>query len=117
GVDSVAYGIGVSPAKSARRFVLGAEPVLHDRGLRLRVHTSWGDGQLESRLLGRFNAYNLLVALAVLLEKGHALDSALNALREVGTVPGRMEAIRGASEQPLVVVDYAHTPEALSQAL
>jgi UDP-N-acetylmuramoyl-L-alanyl-D-glutamate--2,6-diaminopimelate ligase len=117
GVAGVAYGLGTTPAAAAARHVLGAEPELHARGLALAVRTSWGEGVLESRLLGRFNAYNLLAALAVLLEKGLALDAALDALRHVETVPGRMEAVQVRDRQPLVAVDYAHTPEALGQAL
>jgi UDP-N-acetylmuramoyl-L-alanyl-D-glutamate--2,6-diaminopimelate ligase len=116
-VEGVAYGIGGRALPAAARYVLGEEPELHDRGLRLNVHTSWGSGRLESRLLGRFNACNLLAALAVLLEKGIELSTALRVLSEVETVPGRMEAVRGGPGQPLVAVDYAHTPEALGQAL
>jgi UDP-N-acetylmuramoyl-L-alanyl-D-glutamate--2,6-diaminopimelate ligase len=116
GVEGVAYGIGRQPAGGAR-FVLGSEPALHDGGLSLAVATSWGSGRLESRLLGRFNAYNLLAALAVLLERGTPLADALDALHHAKTVPGRMEAIRAGAGFPLVAVDYAHTPEALAQAL
>jgi UDP-N-acetylmuramoyl-L-alanyl-D-glutamate--2,6-diaminopimelate ligase len=117
GVAGVAYGLDAMPAPGAARHILGAEPELHERGLRLAVRSSWGSGVLESRLLGRFNAYNLLAALAVLLEKGVALRDALAALGETDTVPGRMEAVRIREQQPLVAVDYAHTPEALGQAL
>jgi UDP-N-acetylmuramoyl-L-alanyl-D-glutamate--2,6-diaminopimelate ligase len=117
GVEGVTYGISPEPAVAAKKFVLADEPEMHDGGLRVRVRSSWGDGLINSRLLGRFNAYNLLAALAVLLEKGHALPDALRALGQARTVPGRMEALRGTTVQPLVAVDYAHTPEALGQAL
>ncbi|MGH8561775.1 MAG: UDP-N-acetylmuramoyl-L-alanyl-D-glutamate--2,6-diaminopimelate ligase, partial [Nevskiales bacterium] len=117
GVAGVTYGLANAAAAGASRYVLGAEPEPHERGLRLAVRTSWGSGVLESKLLGRFNAYNLLAALAVLLEKDIPLSDALAALREVDTVPGRMQAIRVKDRQPLVAVDYAHTPEALGQAL
>lgn len=117
GVAAVAFGIGATASTAAVRHVLAQEPELHEQGIRFAVRSSWGEGLLESRLLGRFNAYNLLAALAVLLEKGLPLDSALAALREVETVPGRMQAIRVREPQPLVAVDYAHTPEALTQAL
>jgi UDP-N-acetylmuramoyl-L-alanyl-D-glutamate--2,6-diaminopimelate ligase len=116
-LDRIAYGLGPTAVPGCTRFVLGAEPELHDHGLRLAVNSSWGSGLLESRLLGRFNACNLLAALAVLLEKGVALPEALAALGKADTVPGRMQAIRVQDCQPLVAVDYAHTPEALGQAL
>ena len=85
-------------------------------GLELELTGSLGEGRLESPLLGRFHAANLLAVLAVLLARGLALEPALQALARVRGVPGRMEAF-GGGEAPLVVVDYAHTPDALEQAL
>lgn len=87
------------------------------QGMRISVHSSWGDGELHTRLLGRFNASNLLASLAVLLVRGIAFEDALDRLTNVQTVPGRMEAFGGGAQQPLVVVDYAHTPRALEQVL
>lgn len=87
------------------------------QGMHLGIHSSWGDGELHTRLLGRFNASNLLASLAVLLVRGIALEDALLRLAQVQTVPGRMETFGGDAHQPLVVVDYAHTPRALEQVL
>lgn len=88
-----------------------------ERGLRLSLVTSrWGTARLETRLLGAFNAANLLAALGALLAAGVDFDSAVQQLSRVDTVPGRMEAF-GVHGQPLVVVDYAHTPNALDNAL
>ncbi|AGA91800.1 UDP-N-acetylmuramyl-tripeptide synthetase [Thioflavicoccus mobilis 8321] len=86
------------------------------RGLRLTVATSHGEGTLEAGLIGRFNAANLLAVLAVLLARGQPLVQALRALAQVHGVPGRMECF-GGEGAPLVIVDYAHTPDALEQAL
>ena len=86
------------------------------QGLHLHVTTPWGQGQLLSGLLGRFNASNLLAVLATLLVRGLALDDALSRLSALTTVPGRMERF-GGGDQALVVVDYAHTPDALEKAL
>ena len=80
------------------------------------IDSPWGAGQLHAGLLGRFNASNLLAALAVLLALDMPFAEALQHLRAVATVPGRMERF-GGGRQPLVVVDYAHTPDALEQAL
>ena len=85
-------------------------------GLHLRLQTSAGTGVLDTRLLGRFNGANLLAVLAVLLCRGLPLERALAGLAGVQGVPGRMECF-GGGLQPLVVVDYAHTPDALEQAL
>jgi UDP-N-acetylmuramoyl-L-alanyl-D-glutamate--2,6-diaminopimelate ligase len=81
------------------------------------VQSSWGDAVIESPLLGRFNAYNLMAALAAVLLQGTPIAAAAAALGSAGTVPGRIEAFRGPAGGPLVVVDYAHTPQALENVL
>jgi UDP-N-acetylmuramoyl-L-alanyl-D-glutamate--2,6-diaminopimelate ligase len=85
-------------------------------GLRLDIETSAGSGVVEVDVIGRFNAANLLSVLAVLLSRGMPLNQALHALVRVRGVPGRMERF-GGGDLPTVVVDYAHTPDALNQAL
>lgn len=116
GCAGIAYGVGSQVPAAATRHVLADEPQLHAGGLRLELSTSAGQALLESPLLGRFNAYNLLAALAVLLEHEVPLTTAVQVLGAVQPVPGRMQALH-AGGQPLVVVDYAHTPQALVQAL
>jgi UDP-N-acetylmuramoyl-L-alanyl-D-glutamate--2,6-diaminopimelate ligase len=109
------YGLGgETPDDGA--YVLGDGLTLNPSGLRLQLRTSWGAAELRSRLLGRFNAYNLMAVLGVLLGKGIAIADAVAALGQLRTVPGRIEGIRGATG-PVVVIDYAHTPEALAQIL
>ncbi|HEY0962727.1 MAG TPA: UDP-N-acetylmuramoyl-L-alanyl-D-glutamate--2,6-diaminopimelate ligase, partial [Pseudomonadales bacterium] len=89
-------------------------------GLVLDVTTPWGEGRIESRLFGSFNASNLLAVLATVLgcEAGKQDFDAQRIMRVVGElapVPGRMEVVSGF---PLaVVVDYAHTPDGLDNAL
>lgn len=84
--------------------------------LALDVTGPWGRGLLRALLTGRFNAANLLAACATLCVLGVPFDTALALLARVRAVPGRMEAFR-APGRPLVVVDYAHTPDAVEQAL
>lgn len=116
GAECTVYGIaGDAPASG--RFVLADTPVLSADGLAFRVRSSWGNAEVRSRLLGRFNVYNLLAVLAVLLEKGIALEKAVAVLGRVTTVPGRIEGFRGPQTAALMVVDYAHTPQALEQIL
>ncbi len=86
-------------------------------GLTLKVATPRGEITLHSPLLGRFNAANLLAVLAVLLESGMDLKHAAARLSLARPVAGRMERFGGGASRPLVVVDYAHTPDALQQAL
>ncbi|MHB1240286.1 MAG: Mur ligase family protein, partial [Gammaproteobacteria bacterium] len=97
--------------------VIGSDLQLHRAGISLRVETPSGSGRIDAALLGRFNAENVLATLAVLVSMEVPLDAALARVRALNTVPGRMEAFGAGPGQPLVVVDYAHTPDALEQAL
>lgn len=117
GVAGIAYGMNDQPAAAAARHLLAVDIQPGSQGLLIDIDGSWGRASLQSRLLGRFNAWNLLACLAVLLEQGYGIKDAVAALSLVPTVPGRMQAITGHADQPLVVVDYAHTPQALSSAL
>ncbi len=112
-VQVLSYGLEVHGEAPT---LYGTELRLDLEGLRLQVHSPWGEGELVSSLLGRFNAANLLAVLGVLLAHGMALDTALARLAGLTTVPGRMERF-GGGERPLLVVDYAHTPDALEQVL
>ena len=89
---------------------------LGERGATFRLVSPRGEAQVESRLLGRFNVANWLAATTAALELGATLDHVVQAAAETAPVPGRMERVdRG---QPyLVVVDFAHTPQALENAL
>jgi UDP-N-acetylmuramoyl-L-alanyl-D-glutamate--2,6-diaminopimelate ligase len=80
------------------------------------AHRVGGAAQINSALVGRFNAANLLGALAVLLVSGIELIDAVQSLGRVQAVAGRMQRLGGAS-QPTVIVDYAHTPDALEKVL
>ncbi|MCF8177742.1 MAG: UDP-N-acetylmuramoyl-L-alanyl-D-glutamate--2,6-diaminopimelate ligase [Sulfuritalea sp.] len=67
-------------------------------------------------VVGRFNISNLLAVTGALLARGERLEDIASALRKLEPPPGRMQAVGGVDE-PLVVVDYAHTPDALEKAL
>ena len=98
------------------RMVYGNLSAMTGQGLRLSIHSSWGAAQLDSALVGRFNAANLLGALAVLLVSEIKLDDAVRSLSKVQPVAGRMQRL-GNAQQPTVIVDYAHTPDALEKVL
>ena len=113
-----AYALeSVDIARQSAQYVIAEALETTRSGLRLQLETHRGRAELHSGLLGRFNAANLLAALAVLLDHGLALDEAVRRLGRVTTVPGRMEALGGTGGRPLVVIDYAHTPRALEQVL
>lgn len=87
-----------------------------DAGLTIRLVIDGEARTLNSPLLGRFNAANLLSVAAVLLSLGFDGDSVVRALSSVKPVAGRMQRLGGGG-QPMVIVDYAHTPDALMQVL
>ena len=115
GVEMVSYGLALN-SKGERPDIYADNLQLTTSGMQFSVHTRWGEGEINSPLLGRFNAANLLAALGALLLLGFEFEDALQRLNKVETVPGRMERF-GAESQPMVVVDFAHTPDALQQVL
>jgi UDP-N-acetylmuramoyl-L-alanyl-D-glutamate--2,6-diaminopimelate ligase len=92
--------------------------VLDLDGISMALQGSFGTARLTTKLMGRFNAENAVIVVACLLALGATLAESAAALADCAAPPGRMEVIaaRGA-DKPLAVVDYAHTPDALSKAL
>ena len=119
-VEVIGYGMSDAALQLAERLglrmVYGHLAAMSGQGLRLDVYSSWGGGQINSLLVGRFNAANLLGALAVLLVSGIELSEVVQSLSKVQAVAGRMQRLGGAG-QPTVIVDYAHTPDALEKVL
>ncbi len=89
---------------------------LDARGLRGDVLVAGRTVRIETRLVGAHNLDNILLALAVLEALGIDLDAAVAAWRDFG-VPGRFERCDVAGDDLTVLVDYAHTPDALQRAL
>lgn len=87
-----------------------------DFGVAFEVKSHWGTAQVEVPVWGEFNVSNLLAVLGSLIAAGIKFDDAAAALRELRPLPGRMNALVF-ENKPLVVIDYAHTPDALEQAL
>lgn len=87
-----------------------------DWGQQAMIATPNGEKMLRLTLMGRFNLDNVLLAMAVLYGLGEPLDALFDAAASLTPVPGRME-LYGAVDAPSVVVDYAHTPDALKSAL
>ena len=96
--------------------VRGSELRLSPAGLEMQVATPWGRAELRASLLGRFNAHNLLACLATLLVSEVTLDAAIRVLSAVTPVAGRMQAL-GGQGAPWIVIDYAHSPDALEKVL
>ncbi|MES2142670.1 MAG: UDP-N-acetylmuramoyl-L-alanyl-D-glutamate--2,6-diaminopimelate ligase [Pseudomonadota bacterium] len=87
------------------------------QGLQAEVTTPWGDITIKNPfLIGKFNLSNLLLVVTVLKLLGYSLADIARTVANLKGVKGRMEAFY-TSDKPLVVIDYAHTPDALQQAL
>lgn len=88
----------------------------HASGQRALVATPLGERALSLSLMGRFNLDNVLLAIATLYGLGEDLDRLLEAASSLTPVPGRMQLLRRQG-CPSVVIDYAHTPDALDNAM
>jgi UDP-N-acetylmuramoyl-L-alanyl-D-glutamate--2,6-diaminopimelate ligase len=78
--------------------------------------TPFGSAPVKANLVGKFNVYNVLAVLATLLASKVSLDDAVKAISHIESAKGRMQML-GGGDLPLVVVDYAHTPDALEKVL
>jgi UDP-N-acetylmuramoyl-L-alanyl-D-glutamate--2,6-diaminopimelate ligase len=85
-------------------------------GVQFTLKTPYGDTEIKSTLLGRHNVHNILSAAAVALTQGIALDTIAQGVRELHKVPGRFEKV-DQGQNFIVAVDYAHTDDALTNAL
>jgi UDP-N-acetylmuramoyl-L-alanyl-D-glutamate--2,6-diaminopimelate ligase len=86
-------------------------------GLGLNLSGDYGEAYLASPLWGSFNAENLALSAGLLIALGFSLGDAAAALERCVAPPGRMQVIDAGRDRPRVVVDFAHTPEALGKAL
>lgn len=90
----------------------------HEKGFSVELDSPWGRGELNAPLIGDFNIYNALAVVAAAAAAGMPFEEILNVFPAIKAVPGRMERVqvKGADEVG-VLVDYAHTPDALRAAL
>ena len=87
-------------------------------GLSIDMESSWGEATFTVPLIGEFNVDNVLTVLGVLLSANVSLSEAVKVLGQCTAPPGRMEVFGGGEGgRPVAIVDYAHTPDALSKAL
>ncbi|MFP3028996.1 MAG: UDP-N-acetylmuramoyl-L-alanyl-D-glutamate--2,6-diaminopimelate ligase [Arsenophonus sp.] len=104
------------PADWQGAWVLVEEVDYHNLGATIYFNSTWGKSSLESPLMGVFNVNNAMLAMATLLMMGYSLDTLIKSSRALQPVCGRMEVFTSQGK-PTVVVDYAHTPDALEKAL
>lgn len=81
------------------------------------VQSPWGEGTLQAPIPGAFQVGNVVAAMTALLCCDFAWTSLLQGVKTLKAAPGRMEAVKAVAGMPRVVVDYAHTPDALEKTL
>jgi len=124
GVRVIGYTLRDAVASEADVMLSAERIAATPRGLRFTAtktegHSSsvpQGRADIEAPVVGEFNAANLLAVLGALLASDVPFDQAAAVLRRLTSPPGRMQAV-GGEGQPLAVIDYAHTPDALEKAL
>ena len=116
GLPSHTHGVAVS-STGAQADVRAQDIVLDAGGIAFDLLLDDARLPVRSPLLGRFNVDNLLAVAGVLHAQGVAPQAIATVLGQLLPVPGRMNRLGGSDAQPLVVIDYAHTPDALEQAL
>ena len=108
--------MGHAPIAPAIPLVTAKNVSLSLKGMHAVIDTPWGRGELSLSLIGQFNLSNALAALSALCLYGIPFETVLQQLAALKPVPGRMQTLVRKGK-PLVVVDYAHKPDALAKAL
>ncbi|MBX2837017.1 MAG: UDP-N-acetylmuramoyl-L-alanyl-D-glutamate--2,6-diaminopimelate ligase [Gammaproteobacteria bacterium] len=116
GIDATVRRVTFSTDDSVAANVMARNIQLNAAGIAFDLVDDTHTQAVQSQLMGRFNVDNLLACHAVLTVLGQAANDAIRAVEQVSPVLGRMETFTG-DVRPLVVVDYAHTPQALGAAL
>ncbi|EGR2025135.1 UDP-N-acetylmuramoyl-L-alanyl-D-glutamate--2,6-diaminopimelate ligase [Vibrio cholerae] len=111
-----AIGVSLVTKPNTAQAIWAREVAYAESGITLNFESSWGEGELHAPLIGEFNACNLLLALATLLSLGFEKSALLATAPKLRPVLGRMELFQR-EQKAKMVVDYAHTPDALEKAL
>ncbi len=111
-----ALAVSLQPLTTIHKGVWATEVAYSEAGIELTFDGYFGQGNLTSQLIGEFNASNLMLAFAALLELGFDKQALVDTCSQLKPVLGRMELF-SSKGQAKVVVDYAHTPDALEKAL
>jgi UDP-N-acetylmuramoyl-L-alanyl-D-glutamate--2,6-diaminopimelate ligase len=96
--------------------VTSSDVHLDNSGMEFKLISPWGEGTVKSPLMGRFNISNMLSTTALLGSQGFPFPEIVKTLSGLGVVRGRMDVIREEG-CPTILIDYAHTPDALDKAL
>ncbi|WP_338770877.1 UDP-N-acetylmuramoyl-L-alanyl-D-glutamate--2,6-diaminopimelate ligase [Massilia sp. METH4] len=104
------------PAMPGMAVLRASQVKSRSAGTEFHLDSPYGSAQVKTRLVGAFNVSNALGVLGALLAKGMPLRAAVDAIEALTPAPGRMQLV-GGNDAPMVVIDYAHTPDALEKTL
>lgn len=113
---SDAIAVSVEGRQLGEKGVWATSVEYSDGGISLEFDGCFGSGKLDASLIGQFNASNVLLAFSALLALGFDKQALMDTAPRLQPVLGRMELFQ-ADDKPKLVVDYAHTPDALEKAL
>ena len=109
------YGLSES-IKNNERYVMASHITHTSSGVEFLLNTHLGNITINSALMGLFNISNVLASVAVLLSQRYSLVGIASAINHLSPIIGRMEMFH-ADNKPTAIVDFAHTPDALENAL
>ncbi|MCE9843552.1 UDP-N-acetylmuramoyl-L-alanyl-D-glutamate--2,6-diaminopimelate ligase [Vibrio antiquarius] len=113
---SNAIAVSLKPNTEFESAIWATDVRYAESGITIQFDGKFGTGQLHAPLIGEFNATNLMLAFATLLSLGKDKQALLETAGQLQPVLGRMELFQ-TEDRAKVVVDYAHTPDALEKAL
>lgn len=111
-----AIAISTQEAQCQEKGMWATEVFYSEKGIQLHFSGYWGEGKLLIPLIGEFNANNVLLAFTTLIAMGYDKQRLIDTASQLSPVIGRMELFQ-CSDKAKIVVDYAHTPDALEKAL
>lgn len=111
--DTEILSYGMAPGAELQAAIRGVDA----DGMYLSMSGPWGESEFRTGLIGAFNVSNLLATAGTLCLLGMSWGEVVRELEMMNPVPGRMLRLGGEPGQPVVVVDYAHTPDAMAHAL
>ena len=111
GTSTISYGLKSKAEVTAEVGEIGFQ------GLHFTAHTPLGAVDISSPLVGRPHAYNILCAVGMGLALDYPGEVIARGIRQCGRISGRFECVNGEEDDVTVIVDYAHTPDALTSVL
>ena len=110
--DGISYSV-----EDASANIFASRIRLTQKGISCHIRSPWGAGDVSIPLMGVFNLSNCLAALGALCSEGAKFDDITACFKRLSSVPGRMQMVNTGVKEPLVIIDYAHTPDALEKML